>query len=60
MKKEYEVEKCECGHVSPVEFNSHDDDGNAICPDCTIVFLCDLVKDLKKSAIEELTKMSKS
>lgn len=56
MKKTYEVEQCECGHVSPNEFNNHDDEGLATCPNCTIDFLCDMIKKLKNKATEELKK----
>lgn len=39
MEKTYEIEECDCGHTSPIEFNLHDEDGNATCPNCVIDFI---------------------
>jgi hypothetical protein len=44
----YEVEECDCGHVSPVIYNSYDNDGNSTCPKCQIEFLNDVIKIASK------------
>lgn len=59
MFKTYEIEDCDCGHYSPVEFNSHDDDGNAMCPNCTKDLLTDTILEMKKG-IAELKKLIKN
>ncbi len=51
MKKEYEIEKCECGHIAPIIFISYDDDGNGTCPNCMIE---ELAERLKKPDINSL------
>lgn len=41
--KNYEVVKCECGHVCPINFAFIDQDGNYTCSNCYNEYLCDLL-----------------
>lgn len=55
----YEVEECACGHISPVKFNTHDDDGNSTCPECQIEYLNEVIKELlnpKKTSLRTAIK----
>lgn len=42
IEQRHEIEKificykCECGHTAPIEFVTHNEDGNVICPNCVI------------------------
>ncbi len=42
--KTFEVQKCECGHICPVEFIQYDGGDNQICPNCTIEELSDMYR----------------
>ncbi len=36
MRKSYEVEKAECGHIAPIIHIYYDNDGNGTCGVCVI------------------------
>ena len=46
-EKTFEVVKCECGHVAPVEFSTVDENGCWTCPDCQKDFLLEQIEKLK-------------
>ena len=47
-KQTYEVIKCECDHVAPVEFSTVDENGCWTCPDCQKDFLFEQIEKLNK------------
>ena len=56
FRKTYETELCECGHTAPVEFVTHDEDGNGTCPTCQIEFMHDVIsgyKSIRKTESED-------
>jgi hypothetical protein len=49
--KEYEVETCECGAETPVEFMMNDEDGLRVCPECRIEHLNGIINDVMNAII---------
>lgn len=48
--KKYEIELCECGHMTPVEFIQYDKDGIATCANCIIEHLTMKLKQGKSKS----------
>lgn len=47
--KKYEVEICECGYISPIEFITYDENMIGTCPTCMIEFLQIQLKRKRKN-----------
>ena len=56
--KRFEVDKCECGAVSPIEFLQYDQDGNASCLNCIADFIAEHMEQNDELKIEKNTKIT--